>query len=222
MDQEKLKRHNLYYLTKEGYQRLWLEIAGKYQGEKRSLVEDVLCGEVNVPGIARRNDGPKVEAIALGFVHYQRLNGNRIRIATFVKNEEVAAVLTPYEIMHKQSSARTLCMEACNRLGLLSASYGLKVGVLGSAGLELATGLPYTDSASDLDFLVKPGKYKLLEEFFKEARLMYPGINMDFELDLPNGYGVKLAEIFMDTRTVLGKSIDDVDLLMKKDVLKYL
>ena len=45
---------------------------------------------------------------------------------------------------------------------------------------------------------------------------------MDFELDLPNGYGVKLAEIFMETQTVLGKSLEDVSLLNRKDVMQYL
>ena len=45
---------------------------------------------------------------------------------------------------------------------------------------------------------------------------------MDFELDLPNGYGVKLAEVFMDTKTVLGKSLDNVEILHRKDIMQYL
>ena len=45
---------------------------------------------------------------------------------------------------------------------------------------------------------------------------------MDFELDLPNGYGVKLAEVFMETQTVLGKSLDDINLLSRKDIMEYL
>ena len=96
------------------------------------------------------------------------------------------------------------------------------LGYARNSGLEIATGLPYTDEASDLDFLIKPAEYLKLESFYAECRAEFKNINMDFELELPNGYGVKLAEIFMQTRTVLGKSIKNVDLLYKKDIMQYL
>ena len=36
------------------------------------------------------------------------------------------------------------------------------------------------------------------------------------------GGAVKLAEMFMETQTVLGKSLEDVSLLNRKDVMQYL
>ena len=94
--------------------------------------------------------------------------------------------------------------------------------MLGSAALELATGLPYTDEASDIDILLKPAPYDKLLDFYRTAKENFGEIPMDFELDLPNGYGVKLAEVFMDTKTVLGKSLDNVEILNRKDIMQYL
>ena len=64
--------------------------------------------------------------------------------------------------------------------------------------------------------------YNRLLQFYRAAQACCNEINMDFELDLPNGYGVKLAEMFMETQTVLGKSLEDVSLLNRKDVMQYL
>ena len=113
-------------------------------------------------------------------------------------------------------------MQIVRQLYELAYVFDLQIGVLGSAALELITGLPYTDENSDIDLIVKPAGYNRLLQFYRAAQACCNEIKMDFELDLPNGYGVKLAEIFMETQTVLGKSLEDVSLLNRKDVMQYL
>lgn len=224
MEKTQLKRHDLVFLSKEGKQRIWQDISAGYCGAKKKLAEEVLIGATDVPGFVRRDDEHK-GGLPLGFVHHKRLEGNRIRVGVSALEEDVMFALSPYEVLERKIYAvegKTACLSTLARLYALSEVFSLQVGVLGSAALELVTGLPYTDAASDIDLLVKPAPYKQLLDFYKAAQVSFDGINMDFELDLPNGYGVKLAEMFMGTSTVLGKSLEDVALLSRSDVMRYL
>ena len=173
----------------------------------------------------RRNDAENTEGIAIGFVHHKRIDGNRIRIGACTAADDVVTIMTPYEVLTRRAFAfttRNRCMQIVRQLYELADVFDLQIGVLGSAALELITGLPYTDENSDIDLIVKPAGYNRLLQFYRAAQACCSDINMDFELDLPNGYGVKLAEIFMETQTVLGKSLEDVSLLNRKDVMQYL
>lgn len=224
MDKTQIRRHNLVFLNKEGKERIWQEISGSYAGLAQKLVAEVLLGEADVPGFVRRDD--YLEAtLPVGFVHYQRLEGNRLRIPAFAAASEVVTIMTPYEVMERKAysyEAKNDCLRTVLKLYAVAEIFDLQVGVLGSAALELVTGLPYTDKNSDIDLLLKPAKYNRLLQFYRAAQAGFGEFNMDFELELPNGYGVKLAEIFMETQTVLGKSISDVALLNRKDVMQYL
>ncbi len=212
------------FVSQHGKDKIWEDISQQYSGETKKLVQNVLQGDCDIPGFVRRSD-EKPEAVALGFVPQQRIEGNRVRIGAFTDVEDIVIVMSPYDIMQRKvyaHNAKTKCIKTILKLYDLADLFDIKVGVLGSAALELATGLPYTDEASDIDLLVKPSRYEKLRAFYQTAQEKFSDINMDFELELPNGYGVKLAEIFMDTRTVLGKSIDDVNLLHRQDVMQYL
>ena len=224
MDKTQLKRHNLVFVSQHGKDKIWEEISQNYQGEALELVRDVLKGDHNIPGFVRRDDA-QPNAVAIGFVHQRRLQGNRIRIGAFTEMQDIDGIMTPYEVMERKAftvDEATHCIDTVIKLYGLAGSYDLQVGVLGSAALELATGLPYTDEASDIDILVKPAPYDKLLDFYRTAKENFGEIPMDFELDLPNGYGVKLAEVFMDTKTVLGKSLDNVEILHRKDIMQYL
>jgi hypothetical protein len=48
------------------------------------------------------------------------------------------------------------------------------------------------------------------------------GLRIDVEIDLPNGYGVNLKELFGQGRTVLGKSLADVAMLSREQILAEL
>lgn len=180
---------------------------------------------MDIPGFIRRNDAENTEGIAIGFVHHKRIDGNRIRIGACTAADDVVTIMTPYEVLTRRAFAfttRNRCMQIVRQLYELAYVFDLQIGVLGSAALELITGLPYTDENSDIDLIVKPAGYNRLLQFYRAAQACCNEIKMDFELDLPNGYGVKLAEIFMETQTVLGKSLEDVSLLNRKDVMQYL
>ncbi|MGM9520247.1 MAG: phosphoribosyl-dephospho-CoA transferase MdcG domain-containing protein, partial [Phascolarctobacterium sp.] len=149
----------------------------------------------------------------------------RIRIGAFTEMQDVETIMTPYEVMQRKAftvEEPTHCMQTILALYKMADQFDLQIGVLGSAALELVTGLPYTDEASDVDILLKPAPYEKLLDFYRTAKENFADIPLDFELDLPNGYGVKLAEVFMETKTVLGKSLDNVDLLYRKDIMQYL
>lgn len=224
MDKTQLKRHNLVFVSRKGKDRIWQELAPKYQGEALELVRDVLQGDHNVPGFVRRSE-ERPEEVAIGFVHHRRMQGNRIRIGAFTEMQDVETIMTPYAVMQRKAftvEEPTHCMETILALYKMADQFDLQIGVLGSAALELVTGLPYTDEASDVDILLKPAPYEKLLDFYRTAKENFADIPLDFELDLPNGYGVKLAEVFMDTKTVLGKSLDNVDLLYRKDIMQYL
>ncbi|MGM9568878.1 MAG: malonate decarboxylase holo-[acyl-carrier-protein] synthase [Phascolarctobacterium sp.] len=224
MDKTQLKRHNLVFVSQKGKDRIWQELAPQYQGEALELVHDVLQGDFNIPGFVRRSD-ERPEEVAIGFVHHRRIQGNRIRIGAFTEMLDVETIMTPYEVMQRKAftvEASTHCIETILELYKMADQFDLQIGVLGSAALELVTGLPYTDEASDVDILLKPAPYEKLLDFYRTAKENFEDIPLDFELDLPNGYGVKLAEIFMETKTVLGKSLDNVDLLYRKDIMQYL
>ncbi|MGM9583719.1 MAG: malonate decarboxylase holo-[acyl-carrier-protein] synthase [Phascolarctobacterium sp.] len=224
MDKTQIKRHNLVFVSQRGKDKIWQELAPKYQGNELELVRDVLQGSRSIPGFIRRDD-ERPGCVAIGFVHQKRLQGNRIRIAAFTELQDIDAIMNPYEVMQRKAftvEEPTHCIETVLKLYALADKFDLQVGVLGSAALELATGLPYTDEASDVDLLLKPAPYERLLDFYRTAKENFCDVPMDFELDLPNGYGVKLAEVFMDTKTVLGKSLDNVDILSRKDVMKFL
>lgn len=224
MDKTQLKRHNLVFVSQKGKDRIWQELAPKYQGEALELVQDVLQGTHNVPGFVRRSE-ERPEEVAIGFVHHRRMQGNRIRIGAFTEMQDIETIMTPYEVMQRKAftvEEPTHCMQTILALYKMADQFDLQIGVLGSAALELVTGLPYTDEASDVDILLKPAPYEKLLDFYRTAKENFADIPLDFELDLPNGYGVKLAEVFMETKTVLGKSLDNVDLLYRKDIMQYL
>lgn len=224
MDKTQINRHTLIYVTEAGQRKIWQNLAGSFSEEAKPLVKEALLGPVQIPGFARRAE-IKDGYLPIGFVPCGRLNGNRLRIATYAKQDDVMFIISPYELVQRKvyvHKPRTKAMKIVIELCKLAAEADLQVGILGSAALELATNLPYTDDASDIDLLIKPAPYEKLKAFYCKAQDLYTKINMDFELDLPNGYGIKLAEIFMCTQTVLGKSIMDVALLERKTIMQYL
>ena len=164
MDKTQLKRHDLVFISQAGKDKIWEELSDQYQGRELSMVRDVLLGANDIPGFVRRSD-ERPEEVALGFVHPQRINGNRIRIAAFTGVENVEIIMTPYEVMQRKVftiKGATRCIETIIALYALADEFDLQIGVLGSAALELATGLPYTDEGSDVDVLLKPAPYDLM------------------------------------------------------------
>lgn len=224
MDKTQLKRHDLVYLSAAGRKRLQQQFLGELTGEKAFLAADIFRTDSVIPGIVRREAVLAPDELPLGFVHPQLCDGHRFRIAAVLKADEAVQCQRPYELSAASFMVSTSCMAAAQAACLYAAEQGLRLGVLGSSGLEIATGLPFTNSDSDLDLLVTGLGWQQLQEVY--AQLQSIGarfqVGIDLETELVNGYGIKTAELFQQTQTVLGKSLKDVQILKKKTVLELL
>jgi phosphoribosyl-dephospho-CoA transferase len=178
-----------------------------------------------IPGIIRREDGaPRFGCVPVGFSEPLPYGGERWRIAAFARLEDVVRVTSPYEIVSSSIPRRTACMEALCEARDHASSLGLRLGVWGSAAMELYTGLPCTRDDSDLDLIVASMPEERLSGFMAGIMAMEESfaLRIDVELDLPSGYGVQLKEFLRAGRTVLGKSVTSVTLLSREQILAEL
>ncbi|WP_339061380.1 phosphoribosyl-dephospho-CoA transferase MdcG domain-containing protein [Tepidibacillus marianensis] len=177
-----------------------------------------------IPAIVRRKE--KIERsgmIAVGFSSPFRMDGNRYRIPTFVYEKDIEKIVTPYEVIQKDYQTRTPCLMALKEILLFTApKKEIKVGVFGSAALEIITNLPYTDSRSDLDLTMKVTDLNLVKEFFlviKKTETKF-GCRVDLEVDVM-GIGFKAVELLKETKQLLGKGIESVQLYNRENVIEW-
>jgi len=214
-----LKRHTLLDITDSGREDILVELAGKDPDSDllRDKYAQILLPEkagVRVPGIVRREEGTlRPGYIPVGFSSPMAGHEGRLRVAAFVRQEDVLRTTSPYELLSFMS---TPPRNACNTALVLARNHaqelGLALGVWGSAALELYTGLPCTHQDSDLDLLVAMAPCEPLAHFLLKIESIEAHLNLriDVELDLASGYGVHLKELFGRGHTVLGKSLIDV------------
>lgn len=224
MDKTQLKRHDLVYPGSAGRKRLQQIFLHELTGEKAFLAADIFRADSVIPGIVRRAEDVAAGMIPVGFVHPQLCGGRRLRLAAELKVSEAVKVRRPYELAAASFTASTDCLAAAQAVCAYAAGQQIRLGILGSAGLEIATGLPFTNSGSDLDLLVTGLSLERLQEVYAELQSIGRRfrVDIDLETELANGYGIKTAELFQPTQTVLGKSLQDVQILKKKTVLEIL
>lgn len=224
MDKTQLKRHDLLYPDAAARLRLERELLNGLTGEKAFLTADIFRRDSVIPGIVRRTEQLQADETAVGFVHPQLCDGSRLRVAALLKNSEINRRQRPYALPQQTFAVTTACLEAAAAVCEYTAAQGLKLGILGSAGMEIATGLPFTNTASDLDLLITGTGLEELREVYAELQIIGRKFKtaIDLEAELANGYGVKAAEVFQPTQTVLGKSLNDVQILKKKTVVELL
>jgi phosphoribosyl-dephospho-CoA transferase len=226
-----LKRHTLLDITDQGREFILAELAGSEPEsirlrEKYAQILLPQAAGARVPGIARREEGnPRPGLIPVGFSAPLSGNEGRLRLAAFVRQEDVSRSTSPYELlMLITAPPRNACYRALALAREQARVLGLVIGVWGSAALELYTGLPCTHDDSDLDLLVAAAPREVLSCFLQKIVSIetHLGLRIDVELDLANGYGVHLKELFGRRHTVLGKSLNDVALLPREQVLAEL
>ena len=220
-----LDRHDMLLISQVGRTRIFERFELRHAPHEQRILRAILLpppGDCGAPGIVRRCDEQR-EGIPVGFVHSDSADGRRFRLAAHVFTHEVECAVSPYELMrsgfcpvHPESaSGRALLeiMEVC-------AGFDDMVGLIGSAAMELLTGIPYLTSASDLDFLVRGRNLEEVSARCKELHLigLKHGVAIDVEISLANGYGVKAAELFSKSKNVLGKSLRDVRLLERREI----
>ena len=223
MDKKKLNRHDLVYLTKEGKERIKTEFAN-CQSDKEKQTAEIFAENSSIPGIVRRNETGNDEVLPLGFGHNELFDEMRIRFSTEISWREAQVIIRPYEITSIDFKARNKSLKLARTVLALAKAQQISIGLVGSVALEIVTGLPYTNDDSDLDLLVKGlsiTKIELLYNSLKELSGTYH-VDLDLEVELKSGYGVKAAELFQNTGTLLGKSLKDVQILNKKEVLEEL
>lgn len=218
-----LKRHDYLELAEAAKERLAASVALD-DPQAAEFAAAFFAAEGPVFGIVRRDCAAKTGEIPLGFVPNVLLHGNRLRIASFVRPQEVAARIEPCELLRRAIAPRNRCMRAAAALAQVPLPRGARLGLLGSAGLEILTGRAYTNETSDLDCLIDGASadeiaavYEALVEIGARCKL-----DIDLEAALPNGYGIKVKELLMQTQALLGKSLTDVRLLPRGEVLQIL
>jgi phosphoribosyl-dephospho-CoA transferase len=223
MDKTQLKRHDLVYPSSIGRARLKQVFLNELTGEKAFLAADIFRADSVIPGIVRRAEVLSADVIPLGFVHPQLFEGRRLRLTAELEVGEAVKLKRPYELAAAEFKVSTNCLAAAQAAYSYAAERRLKLGILGSAGLEIATGLPFTNSESDLDLLITGLSLQQLQEVDTELQAIGKKfqVDIDLETELINGYGIK-AELFQPTQTVLGKSLQDVQILKKKTVVEIL
>jgi len=223
----KYRRHDLIEATEKGrqfaYEQLMESVCclAHLQEVKKIVLGD--DGAAKIPGIIRREENCNIEGkIPVGFSSPDLYEGRRLRIPAFIPENEIVKIISPYDLVEYALSKRTRVLEALNEIKPISIEMGIELGVWGSTALEVYTSLPYTNANSDLDLLMKFKELDVIEHFKKNICLLGEKYNVriDLEIDLPNGYGVKSEELFLETETVLGKGLFDVKLIPKRDIIK--
>jgi phosphoribosyl-dephospho-CoA transferase len=225
-----LKRHTLVDISDAGRECILAELAGS--GPDRPALKQkfgrILLQEqagVRVPGIVRREDvSPRAGCIPVGFCEPVSRGDGRLRVAAFAPMEEVIRVTSPYDLVSLPILRRNASNVALAAARTHAEEIGLELGVWGSAAMELYTGLACTHEGSDLDLLIAAASAKKLSLFMDEMTDMEErlGLRIDMELELPNGYGVQLKELFGKGRTVIGKGINGVALFSREQMLAEL
>ncbi len=226
-----LKRHTLLDITDSGREEILVELAGNDPDSDllRDKYAQILLPEkagVRVPGVVRREEGTLLPGyIPVGFSSPMAGHEGRLRVAAFVRQEDVSRKTSPYELLSLMSAPPR---NACNTALALTRNHaqelGIALGVWGSAALELYTGLPCTHQDSDLDLLVSVASREALAHFLLKIESIeaHLDLRIDVELDLASGYGVHLKELFGQGRTVLGKSLIDVAMFPREQVFAEL
>jgi phosphoribosyl-dephospho-CoA transferase len=221
------KRHTLLDISNAGREAILEELSGNGcdDGRHRESWSRVLLpmkAGARIPGIVRRDEQSfRPGYVPIGFSSPELGGEGRLRIAAFAQQKDIIRVTSPYDLTWLPVPPRTACMQTLAVVRVTAESLGLELGVWGSAALELYTELPYTHMTSDLDLLVKAAPVKVLFDFLAEILALERGfgLRIDVEVDLPDGYGVQLKEVLGHGRTVLGKSLTDVRLLPRAQLL---
>lgn len=221
------RRHDMLEISLEGRARIFYDLVAQKTDMPIDIVKTtVLTRYVKsfIPGIVRRGDVNSYGEVNIGFVHPSRQSGNRNRIASVVRDDEILGTISPYILLHCDYEVVNKCMAALKAVALLEEAQKGHVGVVGSAALEIVTGCSYTDDNSDLDILLQDQNLNQIIETY--TNLLQIGqeykIKIDAEIQLKNGYGIKATELFIGSQTLLGKSLFDVTLLERKDIIKIL
>lgn len=178
-----------------------------------------------LPGIVARPTLPLAPGeVQLGLAFPFREGETRVKSAIAVAESEIAGFTDPFEVARRADALAGPLGDLLRGLAACAAARGLRFGVIGSAALEIVTGLPYTSARSDLDVIVAGGDAEAFAAFAAdaEARARAAGVRVDAEVTLADGGGVKLAELVSPSSSLVVKHVSDVRLAARAEVLAAL
>lgn len=167
-----------------------------------------------IPGIVKRQESLETGTIEVGFSYPIKIQGQRVREISRVKLENIEKKITPYEVLDIYRKG-VFKVKAFDELIIIAEKYGLEMGIFGSLALQVFTGLDYFGQSSDIDIIIKKNSDENIRSFyecFQKIEHTYK-INIDIEMEIDNGYSLKLKEYFKGQKTILLKGICDVKLV---------
>jgi phosphoribosyl-dephospho-CoA transferase len=177
-----------------------------------------------VPAIVRRQEPEADDLLCVGFSFPRIIEGTRLRLSARVPPDCVVRHKTPFDVL-EYDTCRLPAKEALRALADAGNKFHTRIGLFGSAALQLVTGLPYMQKESDLDiYLRHSGSGRELAQFYKQLVFIeeQSGVTVDAEIECHEQYGVKLKELFSPGKTVLAKGLYDVALLEKGSLESFL
>ncbi|MCW2307159.1 phosphoribosyl-dephospho-CoA transferase [Rhodobium gokarnense] len=177
---------------------------------KQAFLADAIPGIVCRPTQACPEDGGQI-----GFSFPFRIGEERVRSAVPVCADQIESYVTPYEVMERAGASPRVVHPVLIDLRKVAAAAGITLGLIGSAAMQVVTGLDYVRPDSDLDVLVQAGTAQQLQWFWQEIcdLKVRTGTAIDAEIDMQGRCGVKLSEYMSDAEVLLAKSISGVELI---------
>jgi phosphoribosyl-dephospho-CoA transferase len=218
------KRHDLVRLSDAGLNYAARNIKNCIPPTPDNELYALLFSAPPIPAIVRRQETAENGYICVGFSFPVMIDGMRLRISSIVPLDCIIGHFTPFDAAQLNREGLP-DKEAVRALMDAGNEYHTRVGLFGSAALQLVTGLPYRQENSDLDiYLLHQGSARDLTRFYQRLTVIEEqfGINIDAEIECHGEYGVKLKELFGSGKTVLAKGLYDVTLLEKTCLESFL
>ena len=205
------KRHDLVFLSERGQRCAWEHLIPAHQEEP--VFQKYFF---HLPGICRVQPPELDEKMtSLGYSFPVRNGENRIRLATQAPTDEIVRVITPWEIPDIARELPFPYETAMMELAARAKHAGLRFGLFGPAALQMATGLPYLHSKSDLDVIIAAAHPEAVRYFYQQLANVSERfcVGVDAELMLSETCYVKLSELMQGSKTILAKGSDTPKLL---------
>ncbi|SHJ97881.1 phosphoribosyl-dephospho-CoA transferase [Malonomonas rubra DSM 5091] len=229
IDEHPFRRHDLVHLSFDGSQAAFQNISHEFRDrEKREYIKQIITDSIEnaiVPGIVRRPLSPLAPGeVAIGYTSPKKVNGVRLQIPTIVHRNDILSVETPFDVIRRPYKERTICLKVLSEAKAEADRLGIRLGIWGSAALELATCLPYTTDQSDLDLNTDSRSLSALNEFYGVLKRLEEkfSIRIDMEITLPQKEDVLIKELFSNSENILCKSPSSVRIVEKTEVIRTL
>ena len=230
-----LNRNDLIYLDDDGRERAYNEARTLNPGIPGKLVYEMIVAS-KIPAIVKRQSSgtgghtERISHIEVGFSSWRYIDGKRLRVQSVADTTHITEIKTPYQIAELFLSDNDLSWrcpdhyKAVEALSSMARGLGITTGLYGSAALAAATTLPYINESSNLDLLIKDGRYEDISVFHNKIsqERSQVNINLDVELDIGGGYHIRLIELFSGQSTIMAKGLYDIKLIDMQDIASYL